>query len=207
MARVAERYARMRRQEILDAASRMFVEHGIDGATMQDIAAGSDLTAGALYRYFDSKEDLVRATLEYCEQRNAEIFQRAAATAQSPLEALSNTGRGVWESFHDPASREHDALQLEVTLAAHRDPDGLGVDARAHILGIVRQLSGMVRAAQTAGELPNDIDPQALAHMLTAVYHGLREMVLQLGDQVDTDAVLETVLRMVEGLREEGALQ
>ena len=50
MASLRERIAAERRAEILDAATRLFVRKGIEGATLQDIAAEVELTASALYR-------------------------------------------------------------------------------------------------------------------------------------------------------------
>ncbi len=50
--------------EILLAAARIFHRKGYQGATMADIAAEVNLTAGSLYHYFPSKEDLLMAVLD-----------------------------------------------------------------------------------------------------------------------------------------------
>ncbi|MEG3617098.1 TetR/AcrR family transcriptional regulator [Magnetovibrio sp. PR-2] len=41
------------------AALALFVEKGVDGCGMRDIAKASDITEGAIYRHFSGKEDLV----------------------------------------------------------------------------------------------------------------------------------------------------
>jgi AcrR family transcriptional regulator len=43
---------------IMEAAVTLFVERGIDGTSIKEIAAAADVAEGALYRHFKSKEDL-----------------------------------------------------------------------------------------------------------------------------------------------------
>jgi AcrR family transcriptional regulator len=47
------------RQRILDAALRVFAERGFHGAAVPLVAAAAQIATGTLYRYFDSKEQLV----------------------------------------------------------------------------------------------------------------------------------------------------
>lgn len=50
----------MRRALIIEAACRFFAEHGFSGPT-RDLAASIGVTQALLYRYFDSKTDLIDA--------------------------------------------------------------------------------------------------------------------------------------------------
>jgi AcrR family transcriptional regulator len=50
--------------EIVRAAALVFQRKGYHGATMADIAAEVNLTAGSLYHHFPSKEDLLSAVLD-----------------------------------------------------------------------------------------------------------------------------------------------
>jgi AcrR family transcriptional regulator len=56
--------AEWRRQRLLDAALAVFVDNGVDGATVKDITAAAGVTQGLLYHYFDGKDALVLAILE-----------------------------------------------------------------------------------------------------------------------------------------------
>ena len=47
-----------RRQQILEAALKVFAQRGLHGAKMSMIAEEADLSAGQLYRFFESKEEL-----------------------------------------------------------------------------------------------------------------------------------------------------
>ncbi|AQZ63654.1 Transcriptional regulator, TetR family [[Actinomadura] parvosata subsp. kistnae] len=52
-----------RREQLLDAALRVFADKGVDGATVKDVAQAAEVTPGLLYRYFDSKEAMVETLL------------------------------------------------------------------------------------------------------------------------------------------------
>ncbi|MBN1158263.1 MAG: TetR/AcrR family transcriptional regulator [Bacteroidales bacterium] len=53
-----EREREHRRNEIIDAAEKIFFAKGISNATMDDVAEAAELSKGTLYIYFLSKEDL-----------------------------------------------------------------------------------------------------------------------------------------------------
>lgn len=44
---------------ILRAAVKLFAEKGFDATTVQEVVAAAEVTKGALYHYFDSKDDLL----------------------------------------------------------------------------------------------------------------------------------------------------
>ncbi|GHO52743.1 TetR/AcrR family transcriptional regulator [Ktedonobacter robiniae] len=53
-----------RREQLLDAAIRVFARKGFSRATNKDIAHEADVTPGLIYHYFESKEALLQAVLE-----------------------------------------------------------------------------------------------------------------------------------------------
>ena len=48
-----------RRDEIVSAAADVFVERGVDGASMADVARAAGVAKGLLYHYFSSKDELL----------------------------------------------------------------------------------------------------------------------------------------------------
>lgn len=56
--------AAIRRNEILDAAERLFVAKGFDGTSTGDILAEVGIARGTLYYHFKSKEDILDAMIE-----------------------------------------------------------------------------------------------------------------------------------------------
>lgn len=59
-----EREFKLREQEILDAATTLFEEHGLDSVTVADIAKTTDIGKGTIYKHFVSK-DVIMARLSY----------------------------------------------------------------------------------------------------------------------------------------------
>src|SRR5579864_7193233 len=53
-----------RREQILDAAMRVFSQKGFAKATNKDIAREAGITPGLIYYYFESKESLLATILE-----------------------------------------------------------------------------------------------------------------------------------------------
>jgi len=53
-----EREKEQRKNDIIDAAERVFFNKGFDAATVDEVAAEAELSKGTLYLYFKSKEDL-----------------------------------------------------------------------------------------------------------------------------------------------------
>lgn len=47
------------RLRIVEGALRLFAEKGVDGTSVRDIAQAADITEPAIYRHFESKDDLV----------------------------------------------------------------------------------------------------------------------------------------------------
>ena len=70
----------IRRNQILDAATKVFVRLGFQHARMDDIVEESGLSKGTLYWYFKSKEDIINAILR-------RLFAGALESLESLLEA------------------------------------------------------------------------------------------------------------------------
>jgi len=93
-----------RRDEILDAAARLFADRGYHGVTIDDIGAAVGMTGPGIYRHFVGKEDVLAQMLLRISVRLRDEGARrveAAPDAASALEALLR-----WHvdfSLHQPA--------------------------------------------------------------------------------------------------------
>jgi len=63
-----------RRRLLLDAATRLFGDHGYHGATVPMIVAAADSSVGSFYMHFRNKEDIFAAVLESLGERISEIL-------------------------------------------------------------------------------------------------------------------------------------
>jgi len=61
MPKLSDEHRDRRRRQILDAAMACFDRHGLHATTTDEIVAEAGLSAGAIYRYFDSKDAIIEA--------------------------------------------------------------------------------------------------------------------------------------------------
>lgn len=204
MTRVTQEYFDARREEILIAAARLFARKGISGATMADIAKEADLSAGAIYRYYSSKEELLRAVFDDASARNREQFARAAESSASPLAALEQVGREIWVEMKD---RDAFICEIQMELSAVRDPEDLGIDLKNSREEGRVLITELVARAQDAGEIDPSIDPAELALILLACTSGIKMLKLTLDDGFDTEGTFNLLVQMVRGLAPSGTSQ
>jgi AcrR family transcriptional regulator len=71
-----EREIARTREDIVEAATRAFVEIGVHDATMQDIAREAGYTAASLYTYFRSKQEIVEAVMGLLTTEFLRVFEQ-----------------------------------------------------------------------------------------------------------------------------------
>lgn len=70
-----------RRTQIIRAALQRYRTHTVSATTLRDVAAAAGIPVGNLYYYFRSRDDLVLAALEECEQELQALLDRLAPLA------------------------------------------------------------------------------------------------------------------------------
>ncbi|MCK9485385.1 MAG: TetR/AcrR family transcriptional regulator [Dehalococcoidia bacterium] len=196
MTRVNDRYVEARRQEILDAARRVFVEKGYAAATVNDIAAEADVAAGSIYRYFENKSDLIAEVAHGCVSEDMEMWLAAPAPGDTPGAALLALGDSVRDQRQSPDFAEMCILRLESYLAASREPD-----LRSRVVETldesVENLAGFIRSAQESGEFDRGVDATAMSHFLHAVGAGIGCMSTVYGASYATDTAWNLLIQFI----------
>ena len=80
-----------RPSEIIEAALAVFAEKGFAGAKLDDIAARAGVSKGALYLYFETKEDLFKAVVTEAVAPNLEGVLAAAESFEGPFGTLARS--------------------------------------------------------------------------------------------------------------------
>src|ERR1700761_9773967 len=96
-----ELYSEATQAALLDEATRLFATRGYAGTSLEDVAAASQVTRGAVYHHFDGKQALFEAVLDAQETR-AIARITAAATAADPLEAARQALDAFLDQCCDP---------------------------------------------------------------------------------------------------------
>ncbi len=191
--KVPKAYLDARRAEIVEAAARCFMEKGFYNTTMQDIYQATKLSPGAVYNYFNNKEDIVSAAVEMSQQRNSVFFTLAASG--NPDQALKK----VSQSFLDYARQIDLAKVASVDFAlyseASRNPR-IRESLRAGQDAIIAKLVGLVKHHQQLGVFDKSLDAEAISRVLISLFVGI-EIHKTLTPDFNLDsyaAVIETII-------------
>ncbi|MQA00163.1 MAG: TetR family transcriptional regulator [Dehalococcoidia bacterium] len=178
MAKVTEDYLEARRQEILEAAARVFIRRGFEAATMQDIAAEADVSAGLIYRYFPGKDDLIVSVCCSCEGPYPSLDDAEILDEPDPLGALRRVGESLWGAIETDAGHMRSVLALQSIVAGAREageiPDALAKNYWGHRDTIAL----LIERAQARGDISTEIPARNLATFLVAVTLGMETLAL-----------------------------
>jgi TetR/AcrR family transcriptional regulator len=103
-----EREKEHRREEILDAAQRVFFEKGLALATMDEIAETAELSKGTLYLYYKSKEDLYLSVM----LRGMELLEKKLADVISKNDSVPETVIHLSQAFLEYFETSRDYFRM-----------------------------------------------------------------------------------------------
>jgi AcrR family transcriptional regulator len=108
-------YSASTKRALLDVAQDLFTEHGYAATSLDAIAAGAQVTKGALYHHFANKKELYEAVLEDVEQELVEKLE-AAGASRKPWDRLHAMCRAYLDACRDPALARMLVLEAPVVL-------------------------------------------------------------------------------------------
>jgi TetR/AcrR family acrAB operon transcriptional repressor len=174
MARKTREEALATREQLLDAAERVFRQRGVGHSSLAEVADAAGVTRGAIYWHFRSKAELFRALVERAEMpMDAALEELADAALEDPLGQARDLA--VRALLHLAASERTRAVFDIVFLRCEYTEDLLPVQAqhlRQRALCIGRCATAF-RSAVKKGQLPPDTDVELAARGLYAFIGGL----------------------------------
>jgi len=167
-ARKAKGDGHLRRAEILEAAERIFVAEGYEGATIRKIADEVGVSSTALYMHFQDKGCIL---LEICERTLEQLFKRNAEIAAKPLDAVVRV-RMMLDAYMRWALQHPNAYQL--VYCTHRPVSAQPWPERTADLSrkCYEIFSGVVREIAADGRLRTG-GADSAAQVLWTSCHGL----------------------------------
>lgn len=183
MPRVSSQHRAAQRQRILDAARRCFVRDGFHTTSMQDILAEAKLSAGGVYVYFKSKEEIVEAIA--VDTLAVFVGTLSDFLDAGDLPALDDAlGRALSQLLAHDRARPTFRLAIQVWGEVGRSPRlaALVATAQAQVRQVIARL---VERYQQHGDLAKDVPPEHIAQVLIAFVVGF---VVQ-SDLLDIDDV------------------
>jgi TetR/AcrR family transcriptional regulator, transcriptional repressor of aconitase len=179
MPRVSQQYKDKQRAQILEAARRCFVREGFHRTSLQDVFAEADRSAGAVYRYFPSKEEMIVAIATQNLDDVADVL-RTALTQSAPKRGLGEVMAELLEAVTvRQADRQLATTALMVWSEALRNPM-LARKLNDTIADMSRDMAGLVQELQEAGSMTG-APAQALAQVILSILPGFLLQLAMLG--------------------------
>jgi len=115
-----EQLRQNKRQQILEAALKVFAAHGYAGATINMIAKEAGIAKGLMYSYYEGKEKLVEELILFGLQKAASFMQEKPAKQLTTKKAFEDSLRNMVNLFLKEADfwRLYTMLALQPNLAA-----------------------------------------------------------------------------------------
>ena len=144
-----------RPSEIVAAALDVFAEKGFAAARLDDIAARAGVSKGALYLYFETKQDLFQAVVRETISPNLDQVAAVVAALEAPFPVLV---RGFYARMQMALGSSRVAAVAKMVIGESRNfPDLAKVWHDELVSRAVSLMSGVVAAAQARGEVrPGD---------------------------------------------------
>ncbi|HWQ29609.1 MAG TPA: TetR/AcrR family transcriptional regulator [Negativicutes bacterium] len=155
-----------KRSRIFACATAEFAEHGFDSANINRIAQASGVSIGAMYKYFDSKEELflsiVHIGVETTKSVLGEIISSEGTLLQRieriimAIQAQSRSNVHLTMLYNEMATESHSELVWKLVSEMEGATAGL--------------YSDLIKEAQDKGDIRKDIDPRAFAFFLDNLF-------------------------------------
>ena len=182
MPKVTEEHRLARRAQIVAAARTCVIEEGFHKTTMADVIRESGLSAGAVYGYFKSKEEIVGAIAEDALSTIDVVFEQLLASGPplTPLAALEATIEHVVKVAEAPGG-DVTRVAVQAWAEALRNDEirevakGKYCQLREHFLEVARR-------AQADGTIDPDVPPEHVAQAMFGMIPGFVLQRLLIGD-------------------------
>jgi AcrR family transcriptional regulator len=196
------------RRRILDAASMLFDERGIDRVTMAEITSATGVQPSTIYQYFSRKDDIVWAILGELMQESSSHVGRCIDRAPNAFARLT----ALLEFMADELAHH----QVKVRFMAQFDAIYARDWPAQRLLTLESQINrqgfqfftSLIREGMADGSLRPDLDPDLTMHAVINAVIGAQRRLASLGNKVELEygqpidrLFRETIRILLLGLR------
>lgn len=167
------------RDKLLDAATRLFHENGYQAVTVNDICEAAQLTKGAFYHHFDSKEELYQHL--YTPQLDTYLASHFSISEDADGKTILLALADATLSFSEEIGREMTSLSITVMLS--RGTSHLFTEGRVH----TRLLHQALSQSQAGNQLKCDGSEHELMLIYSCLMVGFLVKWASLADESNFD--------------------
>ena len=200
------------RNRILDAAEKLFVEHGIDRVNMAELTSASGVQPSTMYQYFSNKDDIVWAIVGNIMTKVTARSSETDAIAKTALDKITAFFEYMAEELCDQRAQVRFMAQFDA-MYSHDWPVErlLKLEAESGKMesGVFRDL---IREGIADGSLRSDLDSDLTMQAIINAAIGTQRRLASLGSKVELEygqsvdrLFRETIRIILLGLRATGS--
>ncbi len=197
-----EREKQQRRNDIIDAAERLFFEKGYENTTMDQVAEEAELSKGTLYLYFKNKEDLYLAINVRGMGLLKEMFREAVRKGKTGIEKVENIGKAYYEFSRKYPDYFSAMIYYESRNIPEMADDSCFQSCEEQGMQTLQIVADAVEDGMKDGTIRQDLDPLMVATILWGHTTGmiqilaLKEVHLREVHGVNIEQLIETSLSL-----------
>ncbi|TAG08090.1 MAG: TetR/AcrR family transcriptional regulator [Verrucomicrobia bacterium] len=157
-----------RREQILAVCMQCFAAKGFHQTSMRDLCAALEMSPGAFYRYFDSKEAVIAAMVDADRAKMEKVFAEIPFETPFP-ELISQMVMKVLENL----TNDHElTIFSQITAEGAVNPK-VAEALKTHYAVVTDRMELLIRRAQERKEVDTAIKPRDAAIFIISTFDGL----------------------------------
>ena len=172
-----EREKERRRNEIIDAAERVFFSKGWEKSSMDDVAEAAELSKGTLYIYFKSKEDLYLAIHLRGNKILKNMFEDAVRKHKNGLDQVRAIGEAYFNYYDQYPDYFNAMIYYESRTLEFGDENSIARECMLEGRATIDILVNSIVLGIKDGSIREDIDPLKTAISLWGQSTGIIQII------------------------------
>ena len=158
-----------RQSEIIRVAVELAAEKEVSSVTTQDMADAMQLTQGAIFRHFASKDEIWLAVMHWIQHNLMKVLSKAAANATDPLNAIERMFLA-----HVAFISKHPAIPRILFSELQNKKSGKMRQLIQEVMsGFEGRIAGLLDAAKTQSLVDAELDSRSAAVLYIGMIQGL----------------------------------
>ncbi|WNB91909.1 TetR/AcrR family transcriptional regulator [Bacillus sp. NEB1478] len=195
MPKVSEQYKEEKRSQIIESALKCFGEKGYQATIIDDIVKDSNISKGAIYNYFASKEEIYLQLLQINTNSFFDEVAQENSLLKSAKEKLINIFRRFREQELTEEIQQARRVYIEFWLYGSRQDD-LRVILEERYNKFIDYIVTIIQDGQSAGEIKENLDPQNISRIFWGIRDGNVLHYSFLGNEAEYRKTWETLEEM-----------
>jgi len=202
-----QRETDLRKQNILEAAEKLFLANGYENTTMDQIATESELSKGSLYNYFKSKDDLYLAIGTKAYEIIIDYTKYFVESKDPGIDQLKAVGYAYYEftkNYPDYAHIFHD-ISIKLPHVAQKSKDKLTTNEKDYLNrseAYGEQFRDVITKAIKTRSIRSDKDPFMIGFTLFMMTSGIMKELEHYQNTLETmefdgDDIIDFVFEMI----------